>query len=279
MAKKDVSKGITKVSPAVLAVPKYMADEEVTGLELLKEFIVPPFIKIIQKSAGDELLQHFSAGDVILSPANAVIAEMPRTNKGHIVEGSRSAFQIVPILFYPEWLTWNPIDLKGSEPAIRYRTLDPDDPVVAKSRSPILRIEQHPTQPEYKIRHVEHLNFLVMLYNHPLGEEPAIMSFSRGEWKSGSKFANLIKMRRAPIYGCVFDAVVGLRHGQKGEWFGFDMCNPEEGSPWVEKEGYDTLKTIHEQFVEYHKERRIRAQHEVTSLDDDAATTPATKEF
>lgn len=278
MSKKDVSKAITKVSPN-LAAPEFMADEEVTGLELLKQFIVPPFVKIIQKSADEELLKSFSAGDVILSPVNAVIAELPRDNRGKIIEGSRTSFQVIPILFYPEYLTWNPIELKGVEPAISYRTLDQNDPIVAKSRNPQLRKEPHPTNATLNIRHVEHLNFIVILHNHPLGVEPAILSFSRGEWKTGSKFANLIKMRKAPIYGCVFDAVVGLRHGQFGDWYGVDMCNPEEGSPWVEKDQYETLKEIHKEFSDYHKERRLQASYETPTADQDEASTKATQEF
>ncbi len=274
MAKKDHSKDITKVNPAQ-QLPEYMEDEEVLGLEILKQYIIPPFIKIVQKQASDELLQYFSAGDVILSPANAMIAEMPRNSKGKVIEGSRSTFQIVPILFYPEWLTWNPIELKGSEPAILYRTMDPNDPVVAKARSPQLRKEPHPTNPEFSIRHVEHLNFVVILYEHGLGAEPAVLSFSRSEWKSGSKFAGLIRMRHAPIYGCVFDAVVSMRHNQKGDWYGFDMCNPED-SPWVHEKEYKDFKELHEKFNKYHKERKLQAQYDVTAnIDDDAASKPS----
>lgn len=280
--KKDVSKAITKVNPnlpTVAVVPEFMAEEEVLGLEVLKQFIVPPFIKIVQKQAGDELLQYFGAGDVILSPANAMIAEMPRDNKGRVVDGSRTSFRVVPVLFYPEWLTWNPIELKGAEPSIRYRTLDPNDPVVSKARAPALRSEPHPDHPELKIRHVEHLNFLVILYDHPLGSEPAILSFARGEWRSGSKFANLIRMRKAPIYGCVFEAVVTHRVGQLGDWFGFDMCNPEEGSPWVKKEEYPTFKAIHEEFDKYNKEAKIRAQYEMAPADEDDAAVKGDAEF
>jgi len=277
MAKKDVSQGITRVTPN-LAVPDYMRDEQVTGLESLKEFIVPPFIKMIQKSASDELLQSFSAGDVILSPANALIAELPRNDKGRVIEGAKASFQIVPIFFYPEWITWNPIQLKGTEPSIIYRTVDPNDPIVAKSRSNTLRSEQHPTQPEYTIRHVEHLNFIVLLQAHELGAEPAVLSFSRGEWRSGTKFAALIRMRKAPIYGCVFEATVGLRHNPKGDWYGLDMSNPNEGSPWVAQEDYAKLKELHESFVGFHKEQKLQAQYDVTPEEDDAATE-ATNDF
>ena len=275
--KKDISKSITKVNPAQ-QLPEFMEDEEILGLEILTQYIIPPFIKIVQKSAADELLQYFSAGDVILSPANATIAEMPRNSKGRVIEGAHSMFQIVPILFYPEWLTWNAIELKGSEPAILYRTQNPNDPVVAKARSPQLRTEQHPRQKEFKIRHVEHLNFVAILYKHPIGLEPAILSFSRGEWKSGTKFAGLVKMRYAPIYGCVFDAVVALRHGAKGDWYGFDMCNPEDGSPWVDEADFEMFKKIHEQFAKYYAEQKLQAQYEVVVERDDAETK-ASDEF
>lgn len=280
MAKKDVSKEITKVSPNLpVTVPDFMAGEEVLGLDALKQYVVPPFIKIVQKQAGDELLQSFGTGDVILSPANAMIAEMPRDNKGRVLDDATASFKIVPVLFYPEWLTWNPIELKGTEQSIRYRTLDPNDAVVSKARAPALRSEPHPTNPEMKIRHVEHLNFLVILYDHPLGTEPCILSFSRGEWKSGSKFAGLIKMRKAPIYGCVFEAVLGHRKNDKGDWWGFNMCNPSEGSPWVKKEEYETFKAIHEEFVKLHAESKLRAAYEQPSAVQDEAKTSANPEF
>lgn len=275
MTKKDVSKAITKVDPAQV-IPKFMADEEIVGLEALTEFIVPPFIKIVQKQSGEELLQYFSTGDVILTPANAMISEMPRNKKGRIVEGARSMFQIVPVLFYPEWLTWNPIELKGTTPAIAYRTMDPNDPVAAKARNANLRSEPHPTSPKLNIRHVEHLNFLVVLYKHPLGPEPAILSFSRSGWKYGSKFANLIKMRRASLFGCIFDVVLAPRHNDKGDWWGFDVTNPESGSSWVKKDEYEVFKELHIKLNE--SKEKLRAQYEVVTENDPAAVTP-TDEF
>ena len=272
MAKKDVSQEIVKITPE-LQLPEYMVDEEVQGLELLGNYIIPPFLKIVQKQASEELLQTFSAGDVILSPLNAMVAEMPRNDKGKVVEGGRAIFQIVPILFYPEWLVWNPIELKGAESAIRGRTLDPNDPIAAKARNVSLRLEPHPTRPDLKIRYIEHLNFIVILYKHGLGREPAILSFSRGEWKSGSKFASLIKMRHAPIYGCIFDVSVGpgMRHNDKGDWYGFDVANPEENGPWVNGDEFTIFKELHTTFSDYHREKKIQAQYEVTEENDEAS--------
>jgi len=278
MAKKDVSQEITKVNPE-FELPDFMNGEEQLGIENLKEFVVPPFIKIVQRNASEELLKSFSGGDVILSPTNAIVAEMPRDNKGREIEGSITSFQFVPILFYPEWISWNPIEMKGQESSIRYRTVDANDPIVGKARNPKLRAEPHPNDSTGKlfIRHVEHLNFIIQLRNHALSGEAAILSFARGEWKAGSKFAGLIKLRKAPLYGCVFEATVKLRHGKFGDWYGFDVGNPAE-KPWVEKDEYELFKSIHLEFDKLHKDARIQAQYD-PAADGDAAATPATDEF
>lgn len=275
--KKDHSTDITKVSPD-LSLPTFMEEEELTSLDTLKQYIVPPFIKVVQKQASDELLKSFGVGDVILSPTNAIIAEMPRDTKGRPLDGARSSFLVVPIFFYPEWITWNPIELRGSEPSIRYRTIDSNDPIVAKSRNPALREESHPSNPTLKIRHCEHLNFVVVLYKHPLGGESVILSFARSLWKSGSKFASQLKMRKAPIFGCVFEVVVTPMHNQFGDWFGFNTCNPGEGSPWVTQEEYEVFKTTNAEFTKYHQEARIQAQYDDT-LPEDEAAAGANKEF
>jgi hypothetical protein len=281
MAKKDVSKGITKVSPA-LAVPDFMEKDEQAGLETLKQYIVPPRVKVVQKSAAEELLKAFSPGDVILAPINASIVEMKRDTKGRPVEGERTAFKIVPIFFYPEWATWNPLELRGKAPAIKYRTVDPTDPIVSKSRNPNLRFEVTPDDPSgtLKMRHVEHLNYVVLLYGHPLGaDEPAILTFARGEHFAGSKFASLIRMRKAPIFGCVFEAVVGHRSGNLGDWYGLDVCNPDDGVPWVSAEEYPIFKALHEDFAKYHEEARLQVRLEPEEVETDEAATPGQDEF
>jgi len=273
MGKKDMSSEITKIDANTL--PAFLEDEEVIGIETLSEYVVPPRVKTVQKQAMDELLKYFGAGDVILSPLNALIAEMPRDEKGRPKEGETASFYVVPIFFYPEWATWNPIELKGSEPAIKYRTVDPTDPIVAKSKNPSLRFENVPNDSSGKlqVRHVEHLNYIVVLYGHPLGAEPCILSFSRGEHNAGSKFAALIRMRKASLFGCVFKATVNLRHGQLGDWYGIDLTNPDNRSPWVTKEEYLQFKELHEQFAKYHKEARLRARLEYDSPEPDEAAT------
>ena len=276
MGKKDISKDIVKVE-GVPQLPAYMQSDGVAGLEDLAQFVIPPRIKIVQKQARQELLDLFAPGDVILSPANAVIIEQIRDNKGRIKEDSVAQFNIVPLFFYAEWATLNPIELRGSESMIRYRTTDPTDPIVQKARNENLREEPHPEDVKLSIRHVEFLNFIVQLVDHPLEGTPALLSFAKGEWIAGSNWASLIKMRNAPLYGSVFTATVALRPGKFGEWYGLNMTNPYTRVPWVSEEEYAKFKALHEEFVEHHRVSRLKA-----NLEEDPTTeaeTQTTGEF
>lgn len=274
MGKKDMSEAITKINPQV-NLPAFMKDTTDLGTELLKKYVIPPRIKVVQKQAAQELLDKFAAGDVILSPMNAVVVELPRDNKGRPVDGATASFPFVPLFFWPEWVTWNPIEMRGKLPAVRYRTVDPSDAVALKAKNPNLR---HEEIDGVKVRHVEHLNFVVVLYNSEVTSEPCVMSFARGEYSAGTKFASLLKMRRAPIYGCVFSAAVSPRHGQLGDWHGIDVSNPTEGSPWVTEDEFKTFGALHDEFKKYHDEHRLQATLE-DETSDDAAAAASPSEF
>lgn len=281
MAKtKDVSEQITKVTPD-LALPDFLEGKDIKGIKEMEQFIRPPYIKVIQKNASAELLTHFGTADVILSPSNAIITEMERGPKGQIVEGQISSFKFVPILFWVEWCTWSPFGLKGQEPMIRYRTIDPNDPIVAKSKSKVLRFEPHPKYPDdpkMNLRHVEHLNFLVCLYNHGLGDEPAVMSFNRGEYFAGTKFASKIKMRKSSLFNCVFEAVVTFRPGDgSGDWYGLNIENPSEGSPWVTKEEQPVFEELHDKFDKLRE--KIQATYEPEAGSKDESSVEPSDDF
>jgi len=271
--KKDTSLDVKRVSGIEL--PAYMQDEEILGLANVAEFVIPPRLKIVQKQSDDKLLEIYKPGDVLLTPSNTTVALLDPETK-------TCSFNFVPLFMYPEWATWNPIALKGQEPAIRYRTTDPTDPIVAKARNKILREELIPGRDDgLKMRHVEHLNFIIMLVDHEHEGTPALMSFSKGEWTSGSKLCSLIKMRtKAAIYGCVFTAHIAFRPGSgKGTWYGIDAANPSDRVAWVTEEQYDVFKKLHIEFEDHHKNSRLKAALEDESNDVDPAAVIASEEF
>ncbi len=276
MAKRE--REVIKVGDAAI-VPAFMQSDSRLGISELSRFIVPPRIKLVQKSSGDNLLEKWGVGDVIVttSPDPVLLVAMKRGDTGQplMVEGSSTlgdspGFDFVPLYFFPEWIVWNPIASKGTLPPIRNRTTDPSDPIAVKARNFDLREEPCPDMAGEKIRYIEHLNFVCSLVD---AEEPVILTFSRGEWTFGRNLCNLIKGRKAPIFGCRFHAVLGKRTNEKGNWWGLNIENAD--SPWVEDaEDYERNKKLYQECAELNAESRIRVDHEDTAtVEVDPAAT------
>lgn len=250
----------TELVPVHEQLPDWMRGEADLGIEDLSQFIVPPRMKVVQKTSLPPFDELFAPGEVCVVPQMVRVAGMAEAKVGQ-------PFYFVPLLFFPEWCLCNPIELKGTLPFVRARTLDPSSPMVAKSRNPALWSEPCPDKPEYEMRYVEMLNFVVLLHgDHELAGVPVVMSFSKAEHRSGSNFAALIKMRRAPIYGCQFAGVVGWRQNQKGQWFGIDVVNPPADSgvtPFViDRELYEKHKALHLELKAAHDESKIRVDYD-----------------
>lgn len=269
MAKRDE---IVKAAPQGLAVPEYLAEEPILGMDEAKRYIVHPRAKVVQKSAQRELLDKFPVGSLILTPSLQEVARMS-TGKGGALDEQGPAVYVTPLYFFAEWATWNPIALRGTEPTIAYRTRDPNDPVVAKARDRKLRMEPikdgtgatrlGKNQEPLHVRHVEHLCWIMMLHNHEV-REPFVVSFSRGEHFSGTRFAGLVRRRNASVFGCVFEMRTQFRpdRGQGGDWYGIELQNPGADSgvgPWVDRELYPKLKALHLELVDADRDKAIRA--------------------
>lgn len=248
-----------------LVVPEFMQGVA-TGTEELAGFIQPPRLKAVQPLSQSPYDQ-FSPGDIVATPQLLVVAEMPYENNKPTNEGT--PFYFVPIFFFAEYCTWNPIALKGKADAIVARSIDSQGEIAAKARDRNLRSQLHPEGlkdeegKELYITHVEHLNYVsVIVGDHPMAGTPIVQSFSKGEHKAGTNFAMLIKMRKAPLFGCQFEARCHFRVGPKGKWYGWDVTNPSEDSgvaPFVsDKAQFEELKTLHEEMKAAHADDAIR---------------------
>jgi hypothetical protein len=250
-------------------VPSYLQGKD--GAEDFAQYIQPPRLKVVQKSASDELLERFNPGDVILieQGQDPVLVAPIELNANGKPGDNGKPFHVIPIFFYPEWCTWNPIEKKGAEPAIVQRTIDPNDPLVALCRNAKLRQEQCGEVEGKAIyrRHVEHLNFIFLITGqHELAGVQCVMSFFRGEHRSGSSFMALHNKRKAKLYGCVYQAQVAKRVTQH-TWHGIDMSNPSAESkiaPFVTQEQFSLLEPVAKELAEAHKKNLI-----VTHYDDD----------
>jgi hypothetical protein len=267
----DISLAENEERSLSLTAPSFMSADAAQGVEELNKYVVPPRIKIIQKQSGEEIVNRFGKGSAILTPQQFLVASMEAGKK------QGEPFYIVPLLFFPEWATINPIQMKGTLPMLRERTQDPHSRLAKKAMDATLRMEACPEKPELKMRHTEFLNFIVVILgNGDAAGIPVVMSFSRGEHGRGGAFATLLKQRcgrsKTPVFGCQFRAQVGHRSNQQGDWFGIDVSNPTEDDvaagvgPFVtDNDIYDRFKMTHTQLKEQLNAQLIQVSH-----DDDA---------
>jgi len=261
--------------------PDWMKGEQVTGTETLGRYIVPPRVKIIQPLTRAPLIEQFDPGAAIIVPQAVLIADVARADNGR-PQRMGTPFFATPVLFYPEWVAWNPLETRGSLPAVRGRTMDPNSQLAAKARDSALWAEPCPEMPEKNIRYCEHLNFILVLYGiEAVGMTPVVVSFSRGEHRTGTNFAALIKMRKASIFGGVYQFTAGWRENVKGQWFGFDVGNPSAESsvsPWVQDhELFKALEALHNQYSEAYTAGLVQADYDDGS--DDTPVDAAPGEF
>lgn len=254
------------------AKPEFLQElkrEDMHGIAEVSQFVVMPRMKFVQKASGGAIAENFDVGDVIVMPSMTRIAQVEKNAAGKPDKfGER--FFIVPLFFYPEWCLWNPIELRGTMPAIRKRTKDPRDAVALKAKNMDTWFEKCPELPEKNMRYVEHLNFICLLMgNEEFEDVPLVMSLARGEHKSGSNLCMQIRARKAPIYASQFMCRSAYRPSTgKGDWWGVDITPPDADagvSSWVSKEMFDKCKTLHLGIKELHDAGKIQVDLE----DDD----------
>lgn len=237
--------------------PDFIPAEDLgMGNEVLSRYVTPPALKIVQKQSRDELLSLFAPGTGIVVPTQAVLVE------------NDVPFHFTPLFMYAEFITWTPISARArGVPAVLERSLDPKSTLAIKATNQDTWNETIVYEgKELEVRHVEHLCFVVKLVGHPLGDAIPWMtiSFAKAEHKLGRALSGLIKMRNAPPFSCVFEARVAKapRSNEYGSWFGLDVNNPTDRSPWVGAEEYAANKEVHLELSRIHADGLLQVAHE-----------------
>lgn len=256
MAKKKETELVEVKSNTGLAVPDFMVEDSRAGTELLSNYIQPPRLKIIQPLTKPPLIDKFNPGDLVLLPNEELLIGLSSDDEGKKLKHSEK-LRFVALFFFPKWITYNPMEIRQQHGAIRDQSFDPECSIAFKSKNKTTRNEVCPEMPDKKITHVEVLNYALSFEIEGRWTEPAILQIKSGEHGVGTAFNTLVRSRKAPIFGCVFEAQVNYRSNAKGQWFGLDMMNPQE-NPWVDnRQQYDAFKEAHETFDKFYKMNAI----------------------
>lgn len=241
---------IIKANPQLPAAPDFMGDAP-KGTEQLAQYVTPDRFKILQKSAKNpELMQRYGSGFCIIvkgDGSSEQVAAMEYDNKGN--PSKAEPFIFTPLFFFSEYIHWAP---DGSEQLILGRSLDPTSEIGMKARSMQYRDRKSET-------YCEHLCFVSRIEGFA---EPVIIGFSRGTHKDGRLLCNLLKSRKAPIYGCRIQASVAKRFDDQGhDWWSLDFVNPEQ--PWItDGDEFNRNLAEHKDFQEAHAAAILRPSYD-----------------
>lgn len=282
-AKTEETKAITPAPAGNPQLPSFMQRSDgPRGLDIVKKYVTPPRLKVVQRQSLPPLCDMFAPGDVIAMPAMKLVSPVVKGEGGRPTTAG-TPFHFIPLFYYPEWVLWNPMEMKGQLPAIRERTGDPRSNIALRSKTketwsmPCPEMPQKDGKPLF-CRYVEHLNVIAMLLPpSDLWGMPVIMSFARSEHKVGTGFAGLLSMRNADIYGCQFEAVVGPRQNERGAWLGLNISNPSAESgvePFVQDEAvYRAMEVKHNELAAAYAEGLLRADYEDPDAPEEAPKT------
>lgn len=232
-------------------------DADDTSVKELLSYITPPRLKVIQNQKTEKY-KDFEAGDIVLAPQAILFAK------------KEQPFNFVPLLFFPEWATANPWELKDKLPMFvkGSRTRDPESEVARKARDGDLRgadkcLDEHSNVMKSKdgkdcyVKHIEFLTYIVMIVGHKeFTGFMVTMSFAKGEHKVGASFNLKVVARGCKMWACVFEGKVPKdeRRNSDGAWFGIDVDNPSSPGnpgPYVTDEGeFRKLEEMHVDLVQ-----------------------------
>lgn len=276
---------MTKVGNTQLAVndpranvPDFIRTEtETHGLATLRQYIVPPRLKIVQGASAAELKQQFGEGSVLLMPGKDHLKAVVHNAGGQPTEWGEDII-ITPLLFFPEWIAWNPLSTKGVLPSIAERTLEYQSLLARKCQNQATWYEEcaaAPIDPKTKqkpqIRNTEHLNFIVFIHDEPsLETTPIILSCSRTSHQCGTTLAGLAQSRNASLFAGRYRLRAHQTTNTQGTFWKWEVDNLPEGNTWVTAEQYDAFKQIHSNLTAAHEARLIKPEYDDPEMTVDA---------
>lgn len=221
---------------AAAARPSYLDNYDAPkGTEEVQNLMLPSFIRIVQ-GMSDAKDEH-GEGAIIIAPDNI------RLRESGLWE-SDPGVPFVPIKVFREWAIWNPREVPNL-PFIREATSDPHSEIARIAQDEKLRSSiPCPEDAQYKLRYMEHLNFIVCLYFDGAPTTPFVISFTGTQHKKGRRLINLAVGRNAHMYSCVFELRTRKEKNAKGKWVGWEIVN-HAAKPFVDEQEFKAFLALH----------------------------------
>lgn len=288
MAKKNdrTSTAITKVEGVNALLLDAQGDD---SLDRLGEYVIVPFVKVIQGMSNQELKDKFGEGFAILQPGESLISERTK--------GGSTKFCVVPLFFFTQFRKW--ADRNDSSNMIVDTSYDPESELAKRSRDPerwneVYEEDVDKDPKDQKVyRYVEHLCFVCVIYgDHPLEGTRCMISFQKGDFRTGRGFASGISQRKSevekdgvktrvkvPLWAQIWEFSISQRDRNNNKWWGFDpSAPPEDVGPIISPEEFPIFEGAYKELKEAHAANMLRIDGDDSGVNE--ATTPAdSKDF
>lgn len=253
-------------SLAVLDVPEFMDVGDDNGLALMKQYVVPPRLKIVQGQSQIETKQQFGESSIIVTPDNVLLTS-PIDFKS--ADKQSDIIRVVPLFFYPEFLHTSPMDT--DEPFILERSTDPDSKLALRCRGQFDKREYTTENGIY--RYLEVLNFIVSIWYPEHFTDPVLVTFKRSDFAEGRKWCkiasipkNPVTKKHIPCFGQVFNLCCSPRKKDKFNWYGWDVASATTENGLVElvrdEQMFRYGQMMHKEFTDAHAEGKLRATYD-----------------
>jgi hypothetical protein len=233
----------------------------------LDKYRILPRIGIAHGVGMDEVVDAVGLGSACIPKTKTLIA----------LKGQ--PFSLVPVFGYTEYIHWRDRRDKSGPHQIA-QTFDPTHEIAIKSQKKDLREKEYPGSNDpskpFIMRYCEHVCIAAVIYSGDQKGAEVLFSFSRGEYKTGSQFANQITGRRLngmPVHSYlqVWTAKVGTHDNSKtggsNKWFGFDF-EPAEHPGLVAPDEAPEFEAAHNRMADAFEKKLLRGDYEGTEGGD-----------
>ena len=252
MAKKTDTK-LAPTADAAIAIPDWMKEETIEGVDNVGEFQTTPRLAIVQAMSQSERKDLVGEGGVLIMPDGVPVA------------AKDEEFTVIPIVFWPTWEVHSDIN-DATAPYVMEQTTDSSSTIAIKSRTKETREETYGDG--FRMKFVECLNFVVRIESGTANGELATLTFASGEHYTGSKLCGMLKRRPCSIFANRVELKASLRTRNNRSWYGFDITNPADGAIIEDKAVYDELAELHKGLA-----RMVDASKLLVSQDEKPAAT------
>lgn len=259
---------------AKMDIPEFMLGlpKEELGTELMKQYVSPPRMKIVQGQSQQELKRLFPESSVVITPEMIGVTGAIDFRNG---QEESDFIRVVPVFFYTEYCLFNPM---GVKPYCRERSIDAQSKLAIRCKGQIdKRSMPCPEDLSKLCKYQEVFNFILYVWNPDVYKDPVLLSLKSSDFVCGKEWCRLACIPRGvPCYGQVFELNCSPRKKDDNNWYGWNVRHAITEQGMIEfvrnEEWFNHLREVHAQFVDNYRADELRANYDDELPADDANT-------